>query len=247
MRATLPLIALATVQLLSPIALAQQSNSRAYDINVSRRLAPPEARHRHSSTAYEGALRGQAAVISAAGDFMVDDAQAEILWQQAESLHYENELNKTATALARKKMLSDYRDYQRQRRRDRKARSKELWQEKYQELARTYRLNEFQFNWETGAIYWPALASTPKYAKHRQRLEVLLSRVAKQGQTRYGYESDEIARVCHDFRNLLKVAAADDHPSMRKEYSGMQRFLLGLKYAPVLIDNSGPLPTLAMR
>ncbi|MEM8945081.1 MAG: hypothetical protein AAGD11_07850 [Planctomycetota bacterium] len=229
------------------LTFAQESNPRGYDIAVSRRYSPPEAIHRHSSTAYEGAMRGEAAWITAAGEFLVDDAQAEILWQHAESLHYENELKKTATALTRKKMLNDYRDYERQRRIDRKTRSKELWQAKYQELARTYRLNEFQFNWETGAIYWPALVSTPRYAQQRERLEVLLSRVVRDGETRYGFESEEIARVCLDFRNMLKDAAATDHPSMRQDYSDMQRFLLGLKYAPVLIQSGGPLPTLAMR
>lgn len=248
MRTQLPLIAIAVVSLLSPLATAQHSDpSGGYGIAVSRRHSPPEAIHRHSSTPYEGALRGQAAWITAAGEYLVDDAQAEILWQHAESMHYDNELKKTASALTRKKMLNDFRDYERQRRFQRKQQSKQLWEEKYQELARTYRLNEYQFNWETGAIYWPALVSSPRYAQHRQRLDILLDRVVKYGQTQYGYESDEIAQVCQDFRNQLKADAAADHPSTRQQYSDMQRFLLGLKYAPVLIQSGGHTPTLAMR
>lgn len=247
MRNSLPMIAVVITTLASPSVLAQESSPTGYGIAVSRRFAPPEAAHRHSSTPYEGAMRGQAAWITAAGDYLVDDAQAEILWQHAESMHYENELKKTASALTRKKMLHDYRDYERQRRFQRKERSKQLWEEKYQELAHTYRLNEFQLNWETGAIYWPALVSSPRYADYRERLDILMCRLVNDGETRYGFESDEIARVCNDFRNQLKEDARVDHPSLRHEYNDMQRFLLGLKYAPVLLENGGHSPTLAMR
>ena len=144
-------------------------------------------------------------------------------------------------------MLNDYRDYERQRRSDRKAQSKQLWQEKYQELARTYRLNEYQLNWETGAIYWPALAASPRYAKHRERLDVLLDRVVRYGEKPYRFESDEIAKVCQKFRDQLRKDFTEDRLSTHQEYADMQRFLLGLKYAPVLIQNGETLPTLAMR
>ncbi len=247
MRNSLPMIAVAIVSMISTASVAQDSSPTGYGIGVSRRFAPPEAPHRHSSTVFEGVLRGQAALVTAAGEYMVDDAQAEILWQHAESMAYDNELKKTATALNRKKMLNDFRDYELQRRLQRKERSKQLWQEKYMELARTYRLNEYQMNWETGAIYWPALVSNPRYSVYRQRLEVLMQRVVQSGPSRYGYDSDEIARICRDFRNQLKEDAAVDHPATRQEYSDMQRFLLGLKYAPVLVESGESLPTLAMR
>ncbi len=246
MRHTLPTLAVAILSLLSPSAQAQESNPReGYNINVSRRYTAPEAPHRHSSTAYEGARRGESAWISAAGDFLVDEAQSEILWQHAESLHYNNELQKTATALTRKKMLSDYRDYERQRRLQRKQQSKQLWDEKYQELARTYRLNEYQFNWDTGAIYWPAAVASPRYAKYRNRLEVLLDRIVRYGEN-YSIGSDEIAQVCKDFGNQLREDNAQNKLASQQEYSEMRRFLLGLKYAPVLIQSGGP-KTLAMR
>ena len=247
MRATLAPLALFVVTVLSPLALGQESAPRDhYDIEFSRRFAPPEAIHRHSSTAYEGARRGEAAWITAAGEYLQDEAQAAILWQQVEAMHYENELNKTATALTRKKMLNDFRDYEKQRRAQRKQQSKQLWAEKYQELARTYKLNEYQFNWESGAIYWPALVASPRYAQHRERLDVLMHRLVNYGPSRYGYETDEITKVVTEFRKQLKDDFANDHPSTQREYSDMQRFLLGLKYAPVLLQ-SGGLQTFAMR
>ncbi len=248
MRIALPTLAVALVSLLGSNAFGQASNPREnYGVSVSRRYAPPEATHRHSSTAYEGARRGEAAWITAAGEFLNDEAQAAILWQNVEALHYQNELNKTATALTRKKMLNDFHDYERQRRSDRKEQSKQLWQEKYQELARTYRLNEYQFNWKTGAIYWPSLVASPRYAKHRERLDVLLDRVVRYGESANGFASNEITKICLQFRNQLKENFAQDHPSTRQEYSEMQRFLVGLKYAPVLLRNGETSPALAMR
>ena len=248
MRQTISVLTVIVVNLLSPLAMSQESSPRAkYDIAVSRRYAPPEAIHRHSSTPYEGALRGQAAWVTAAGEYLNDEAQAAILWQQAESLHYDNELKKTASALTRKKMLNDYRDYERQRRLDRKQQSKQQWQEKYQELARNYRLNEYQFNWETGAIYWPSLVASPRYAKHRERLEVLLERVVRYDRSNYHYDNDEIVKVCQKFRSQLRDDFAQTHPSTRQEYADMQRFLLGLKYTPILLQGESNSPALAMR
>jgi len=245
-------VGLLSLLLAAANAFGQDSLAREnYGVTISRRLAPPEAIHRHSSTAYEGALRGQAAWISAAGEYLNDEAQSAILWQHAEALHYENELKKTAAALTRKKMLNDYRDYERQRRVERKEQSKQLWEEKYQELARTYRLNEYQFNWETGAIYWPAIAASPRYAKHRQRLEVLLDRTVRYGEASYGnnnnFDNSEIVKVCQQFRNQLRDDFADAAPNTRQDYADMQRFLLGLKYAPVLLQSGESLPTVAMR
>ena len=248
MRYTLPLLAVLAISLLNPSAHGQESNPReSYGIAVSRRMAPPEAIHRHSSTFYEGARRGEAAWITAAGEYLVDEAQAEILWQHAESLHYKNEIHKTATALTRKKMLNDFRNYDRQRKLERKAASKQLWEEKYQELARTYRLNEYQFNWETGTIYWPTIVASPRYAKHRERLNVLLDRMIRYGDSDYALQSDEIVKVCAQFGHQLREDFAQDHPSTRQEYADMQRFLLGLKYAPVLLQNGNSSPALAMR
>jgi len=249
MHNSLPTLAIVAASLLlAPVAQAQESDPReSYGVAVSRRLAPPEAPHSHSSTFFEGVLRGEAALVTAAGDFLVDEAQSEILWQHAESLHYKNELQKTATALTRKKLLNDYRDYEHQRRLERKAISKQLWEEKYQELARTYRLNEYQFNWETGAIYWPSIAASPRYAEHRARLDELMARVIRYGDSGYGFDNEEIIKVCQRFRTQLREDFAQAHPSTRQEYSDMQRFLLGLKYAPVLLQNGDSPETLAMR
>ena len=236
MRTTSLILAHLFVLMTSNAVLAQTlSYDRDPQVIVSRRVAPPEASHRHSSTAYEGALRGNAALVTAYGDYLQDYSQAAYTWEHVESMRYDNYLKKTATALARKQMLNDYRDYERQRKLNRREEAKQLSYEKNLEMAQKYRLDDFEFNWTTGAIYWPTVAASPRYAHHRQKLEVLMSRVVRYGGADSVRYQNEIVAACNAFRADLKEAAEQDHPSTHDQYVVMQRFLQGLKYAPVLM------------
>ena len=202
---------------------------------LSRRLTPPEAIHRHSSTAYEGARRGEAAWITAFGEYLVDESQAAYVWEHVESMHYDNVLKKTATALTRKQVLAAYREHERQVRRDRQEAAKQLWEARYLELAHRYRLDEYQFNFATGAIYWPALAASPRYAQYRQNISLLMDNVVHYGVAEDPVLRDRIATACDRFRYQLRKDAADDSPLAQDEYKAMQRFLVGLKYTPYLM------------
>lgn len=229
-------LALVFVLFANHVGFAQTSSPRLDpQVRVSRRIAPAEASHRHSSTAYEGALRGQAAWISAYGDYLQDESQAAYTWQHVESMHYDNKLKKTATALTRKQMLSSYRELERTQRRNRRAAAEQLSFEREFDLAKKYQLNDFEFNWATGAIYWPTVAASPRYASHRQKIAVLMNRAVRYGAEYNQPFRDEISKACHDFRMELKEAAAEDHPSTADEYLAVQRFLKGLRYAPLLM------------
>ena len=239
MRSTATTLALVLVLLASPVALAQSDSLRlAPRAPVSRRVAPPEASHSHSSTAYEGAQRGEAAWITAYGDYLLDQSQAAEVWEHVESKHYDNQLKKTATALARKRMLTEHRENERLLRGSRKEAARQLWQEKYLELATKYRLDENEFNWAAGRINWPALVAGPRYAQLRQKLDSLMYEGVRYGAVESPVFRDEIAKACMIFRNQLRKDAAQDHPSTRGEYLAVQRFLLGLKYAPYLTGQS---------
>src|SRR5262245_33415573 len=76
----------------------------------------------HASTAAEGFLRGQAAVIDSLGNFEVNDAQAGILREQGRALNRDNDLKQTEALLLQKKMWDDARV---QARRDRETRLNE--------------------------------------------------------------------------------------------------------------------------
>ncbi len=231
--------ALAVVLILatSQTVFAQVTSPRL-EAYVSRRVAPHESFHSHSSTAYEGARRGEASWISAYGDFLVDESKAALVWEHVESKHYDNTLKKTATALARKQMLEEYREYQRELKQGRREAGKQLMEKKYLDLAHTYRLDQFEFNWETGAIAWPSLVAGPRYAQHRKKIAWLMDRTVHYRMADDRFLRDEIARACQEFRDQLRQEAAEDHPSAQDEYLAMQRFLLGLKYSPYLMANT---------
>jgi hypothetical protein len=236
MRCTTTGLTLVFVLLASPAALAQSDSLRlAPRAPVSRRLAPPEAGHHHCSTFYEGALRGEAAWLSAYGDYLLDESQAAEVWQHVESKHYDNQLKKRATALARKRILSEYRENERLLRRSRKEAAKQLWPEKYLELAHMYRLDENEFNPVTGQINWPALVAGPRYAAQRRQLDALMDQGVRYGAAEGPHFCAQVAKACAIFRNQLRQQAAEDHPSTRGEYLAVQHFLLGLKYAPYLM------------
>ncbi|MEO2047418.1 MAG: hypothetical protein ABGX16_12690 [Pirellulales bacterium] len=233
MRLTSTLLTLVSVLVACPIAYAQSvSHQRAPQISSSRRVALVEAVHHHSSTAYEGALRGEAVWRAAQGDFLQDQSQAAYVWKHVESMHYDNYLKKTTTALARKQKLADHREQGRQARRSRREAGKRILQEKVQDLAVTYHLDENEFNSDTGVIVWPAVVADPRYSQYRQRLDGLMHEGIRYGLLGSSSYRNQISKACTAFRNHIRKNAAHDHPSTRGEYLAMQRFLLGLKYAP---------------
>ncbi|MCA9231035.1 MAG: hypothetical protein KDA57_10305 [Planctomycetales bacterium] len=246
-RSSLALV-LAAGTLSSPSAFAQFTNSRLDPtVTVSHRYAPPEAIHDHSSTAYEGARRGEAAWMAAFGDLLLNESQAAYVWEHVESMRYDNKLKKTATALTRKRMLDAYREYEKALKRGQLEEAKQLWEEKYSELAQTYRLDEYQFNWATGAIYWPTRAASPRYAKHRQEIGMLIERIVRYGAASDTFIQDELTEAVESFRSQLRADAVEDDPSTREDYLAMQRYLVGLKYTPYLLGYSPAPKQLAMK
>ena len=210
----------------------------APQIQTSRRLTSVEAPFSRSSTAYESYQTGDARKIQAFGDYLQDEAQAAYVWQHVESLHYDNKLKKTATALNRKIMLQDYREYQRDRRDRQKEESQLKLEQKYTELALIYRLDEFQLDRQTGAIYWPASLASPRYAKDR----ILMEKLMRQLVSYHPYDSQivrtEITSAARRFRNKLSRDLQEGVISVDDGYVDMQKFLLGLKYAPYLMDDA---------
>jgi len=236
MRSPSLVLAPVIVLLACPVTLAQTSSARLTpQVSVDRRFAPPEASHRHSSTANEGNLRGRATVITAYGDYLLDESQAAYVWQHVKSMHYDNKLKKRVTGLAHKQILEEYRENKRQQKRAKnEARSREKY-ERDLELASTYRLSGYEFNWQTGAIYWPALVAGPRYAQHRKELAILISQAVRSGEADSRAYCRKITKACGAFRKQLLKNAAQDHTLTHGEYTAMQRYLQGLKYTPLLM------------
>lgn len=232
-----------TLALASALALVAFADARAqyyyYGLEPIpypwRRLVPPEAPHYHSSTYYEGVLRGHGVWISAYGDYLVDESHAAYMWEHVYALRRENELRRTELAIARKQRLQEYRDWVRIQREAQREYAREVLEWRYFENARSYELDEFQFDLVTGQINWPVLVAGPRYAVYRQRIERLIGLVVRYDMAGDRAYRDKLAKACAEFRDCLRRDAAADHPDIRLEYLAMQRFLLGLKYSPYLM------------
>ena len=230
-------LSLATVLLTSTVVFAQPSNPvsnpRYYGPDVTtRRMAPPEAVHSHSSTALEGALRGRAVLRSATGDLLLDMSKARVINQHALSLHFDNDLKKTQTALLKKQMKAEYRELERERKR---LRRQNAHYERELAEARKSRLDEFQFNWATGRVYWPASVASPRYAAYRQEIDKLMDQVVRYRLAGDATYREEIATVCEKFRRQLREDTKQDRLRAESEYQAMKQFLQGIKYAPYFL------------
>lgn len=233
--------AVIAVALLTTAAVAEQTSPIAVGYHAPTfPFSPPEAWHDHSSTAYEGALRGRAVLTRAQGEKNLLDAQAGLVDEHALSLSYDNDVKFTQSRYQIKEMKEAYRDLQRQRSLNRRYQGKQLHDERDQNLAETYRLTEYEFNWETGAIYWPAWIASPRYASHRHRIAILVDQMYRYDLAQDKFYREELARGCDSLRDQIRADAKQSKQLRTQAYQGTQRFLVGLKYTPRLLDTTAP-------
>lgn len=220
--------------ILTSIAAQAQNTPANIPPDPYPRYTPNEAPHFNSSTLEEGVLRGTGVLITSYGDYLRNESLAAYNWQLTESLAYDNEMKRVATAFEIRRIKQAYRAQERQQRLNQKVQSKQLWEQTYLDLAKSYRLDEFEFNWNTGQINWPASLAGPRYVDHRNRLNLLMSRMVQYGGQVDEFLRDDIAEACKAFRDQLRKEDVKNNPETRTEYIAMQKFLLGLKYSPYL-------------
>ena len=160
MRTASPMFAVVVAVLLTAVGTCQETASWI-DRNPQASFAftPPEAPHRHSSTYQEGVQRGYAAVVRAAADFNLQDSQAQIFREQAYAMNLDNSLKLTNTHFERKRMIANY---YHQDRIDRIVRREQLRQLKSVDRLRDALdnpLSEYDVDFSTGSVYWPALVA----------------------------------------------------------------------------------------
>jgi hypothetical protein len=251
MRTALPMLAI-VVSLFSANCYAKETSTHAWiDRNpeASFAVTPPEAPHRHSSTYQEGVQRGYAAVVRAHADAVLQDAQARIFHEQAYSMHIDNALNLTKAQFERKRMIASY---YHQDRIDRIVRREELRQLKSIEELRDALdnpLNEYDVNFQTGSVYWPALVAGPKYSQYRRELDLLASKILVSGSRATATDREELVSLCNKFRQQLRedmqAEVAKDLPSVKAEYAAVDRLLKGLRSAPLVMAEA-PVNTVSM-
>lgn len=237
MRYTFATFAVIAVALLATAAVGEET--RPMEVGYQAPMfpfSPPEAWHDHSSTAYEGALRGTAVLTRAQGEKNLLDAQSNLVNQQARSLSYDNNVKFTYSQIQIKEMKQSYRDHLRQRSLERRYAGKQLHGARDQNLAETYRLTEYEFDWDSGEIHWPAWLASPRYAAQRHRVAILVDQMYRYDLARDKFYREELARACDSLRDQLREEASQNNELRLEEYQDTQRFLVGLKYMPHLLD-----------
>jgi hypothetical protein len=189
----------------------------------------------HASTAAEGYLRGKAAVIEAAGNFEVLDAQAQILREQARALDRQNDLKQTAALHAQKKMWADARAQERREQELRATQGRELLAQRRATVYRqAYQLSADELNLITGEISWPDALRDARFESHRTRVEELFQRHVGYGRPQAN-TVQEISRAVDQLGRALRSASSS---VAREEYVAAQKFLTGLKYGAASVVES---------
>ncbi|TWU22581.1 hypothetical protein [Bythopirellula polymerisocia] len=244
MRNTLSLL-VATISsiLIANLVAAQESQQYlSPSTNASFPYAPPEAPHGHSSTYAEGVLRGSAVLVQALGNYELESAQAASIGEDAYSKYLDNKVKHVRTAFA----VEDIRrDHYHSERIARKLHTLELRQvNRMLELqeALEYQLTDYDLDWETGTVYWPAMASSPQFARHRQEVERMMARITAYGSYVPEQERTKLAKACDRFRDTLYqemlARGGNKVPTVRAEYDAVARLLKGLEYSPVLLSQA---------
>lgn len=248
MRTTLPTIALFIASLTSSAFAVESAQWIGRNTEAAFPYSPPEAPHRHSSTYQEGVQRGFATVVQAQANYRLQDAQAAIFDEQAYSMHLDNALKLTSAQFERKQMISDYHHNKRVERIVRREQLRQLKSVEELREALDYTLTEYDVDFATGTVYWPALVAGPKYAEYRKSLDRLASKVLTGEATTE--DREEFVTVCNKFRHQLtqdrEVDVEKDSPSIQAEYEAVSRLLKGLKMAPVVMAQA-PIETFSMR
>lgn len=227
-------IAMTIVTLAGGSAAVAQSKPARYEYTSPTEFHQPVSPYpvemgfsqHHSSTAFEGAQRGRAAVIQAWGHYQLSESQARILRQQARALDRENDLRQTEALHAQQAMWREAHENERKHHEARVAEAKvKLAAKRSTVYLDTYRLPPTVFNRFTGEIRWPIALQDDAYQANRARIEELFRLQLSYGDPQADV-SKEIASCCKQLAQLLRREAGS---LPRDEYLAGQKFLVGLK------------------
>jgi hypothetical protein len=180
----------------------------------------------HSSTAAEGFMRGQSAVIQAMGNYELATSQSSILFEQSRALNRENDLRQTQALLAQQNMWREGREAERAHREEQleEGRAK-LLNRRLTVHRAAYQLSPSDLNLATGKIHWPAALQASKYQAARERMEELVRQHVSYGDP----QPAVVAEITRGSNAMAKALRSDIRKLSREDYLAAQKFLLGLK------------------
>jgi len=179
----------------------------------------------HASTAAEGAARGAADVIQAAGAANLMNSKAAINVEQARSQYIDNRLKGTKTYFEMKQYNKDYRSANKSPR----PTSEQLF--RLAKEATPKQLGPESLDPVTGQIKWPEVLMVDDFSECRETLNSLYANRANASGKINLEQYTEIRQSTGQMRQLLKAKANDLPPQV---YSQAFAFIKQLEYAAQL-------------
>lgn len=152
----------------------------------------------HSSTAAEGALRGEAAVIGAAGQTVYMDSLASINYQEAYKRAIENSVAVTKAYYERRELHNEYMKKYGPKPFIGEARKKAI--EHYQPK----RLSAQEFNSQTGQLTWPHILRQEQFAPIKNQLDEVFATRNSENSGDGSLTHRQIYQLCNSLSGLLK-------------------------------------------
>jgi hypothetical protein len=180
----------------------------------------------HSSTAAEGYMRGEAAVIQAMGNYNLATSQASILYEQARAVNRENDLKQTQALHAQQIMWREAREEKREHREEQLEAGRAKLINRRATVHRTaYQLSPNDLNMVTGEINWPAALQGAKYQAARERMEELVRQHVSYGDP----QPAVVAEIARGSKAMARALRKDISKLSQADYVVAQKFLRGLE------------------
>lgn len=192
--------------------------------------------YRHASTFEEGALRGTAAVVTAAGQKNYLDSVAAVNVQEALRRRIENGGLYVKTYLENRELNRQYREKYRA-----VPPTREQW-ERVTEASLPDRLTADQYDPATGALVWPHILRTDEYKAFRDRIDELMASRTPENSGDGSPSQRELDELIDGMKMLLKSNIDQVSPA---QYAAAKWFLLSLDYE-VLFPLTGNAPATAV-
>ncbi len=171
----------------------------------------------HSSTAAEGAMRGTADVMRAAGDANMSNAAAQNLYQEAYSKELDNRKKATNTYYENRAAWQTHQDQETKLRQARVA--------AYQTRMQPDRTHPSQLDPITGTIRWSKVLGASIFDSQRETMEEFFTQRARYGSMprseadRVGEAARQMRRILADNKEFLDAA---DYTAAGKEIARLQ-------------------------
>lgn len=187
-------------------------------------IAPPISNwsyQRHSSTATEGYLRGQASVIQAVGQAVYLDSIAAVNYQEAARRHIENHNLYVKNYLENRELNHQFREKYAA-----VPPTKEQWA-RITEASLPDRLTPEQYDPSTGRLVWPHILRGEEYAAFRERIDELIATRTPDNSGNGSPSQRELSALVDGMKLLLKNNIDNVSAS---QYGAAKWFLLSLDY-----------------